>query len=503
MSDRLETMERLAKLKDKGYLTQTQYDQEIQSLFKKHSPLQETKPAKENNTSMELFAGTEIGTAGRKFRLVKKIGAGGMGAVWLARDLAEEAVEFVEGQVGKPIYKALKVVNASQIHSSAAIKKLHQEAIRTAKLNHSNIINVYGWHQSEEGWLFVEMEYLQGKDLQTYLMDYETGLSWENSQIIIEPIIQALHYAHHEQTPPLIHRDLKPANIYLTEQKQIKILDFGLAYQMRKSSNSALKVTASTLEYMPPEAFFANKPDTRQDVYSLACIIYELLTGEPPFSREKSENRKQDEWPPQPEGLSIEAWQALQQGMAYDKKIRTPTVKQLWKNITQAQEPKPKSEQKELPLIAERYTDKGDGTLIDVKTGLQWQRFSMGQKWKNNTCRGEAVRYTWDEALAYAQNDNYAGYTDWRLPTIDELKSLLHPGLLKIWCDTDESCRGESPKLTTHPEAFPNAPYTPVWSSSPYTSYSYFGWYIGFDYDYASYDDRHYGRHVRLVRSGQ
>ena len=339
MPDRYKEIKELFAMKEQGILTQAEFDQQKSSLLTPAAKLVESANTNGVNapTSMELFAGTEIGTAGRKFRLVKELGAGGMGAVWQARDLAEEAVEFVEGQAEKPIYKALKVVNASQMHSSAAIKKLHQEAIHTAKLNHPNIINVFGWHQSEEGWLFVEMEYLQGKDLQTYLIDYETGLSWEKSQQLINSIIEAIHYAHHKHDTVIIHRDLKPANIYLTENQQIKILDFGLAYQMRKSSNSALKVTASTLEYMPPEAFFANKPDPLQDIYSLACIIYELLTGEPPFSREKAENRKADEYPPQPEELTTEAWQALQQGMAYDKKSRTPSVKQLWQNITRAQ----------------------------------------------------------------------------------------------------------------------------------------------------------------------
>ncbi|MBK1640888.1 hypothetical protein CKO12_03145 [Chromatium okenii] len=138
-----------------------------------------------------------------------------------------------------------------------------------------------------------------------------------------------------------------------------------------------------------------------------------------------------------------------------------------------------------------RYRDLGDGTVLDKETDLQWMRCALGQTWAGETCNGEAKEYNWDAAHAAAnelnQRGGYAGHSDWRLPSIDELKTLIVEGQ----------------KPTIDQQAFPNTPSSWFWSGSPYANYSGFAWYVNFDYGHASSDDRYDDYHVRLVRGGQ
>jgi len=161
-------------------------------------------------------------------------------------------------------------------------------------------------------------------------------------------------------------------------------------------------------------------------------------------------------------------------------------------------------------LIAGRYRDEGNGTVTDITTHLQWQRFHVGQRWENEGVVGESDRLTFEQAAEVAQQCNYLGYTDWRVPTIEELKSLVYSssGLPKTWNDTGEMCEGDYQKPTICLEAFPWPDFVAsfVWSSSPSAVNSNDAWFINFyvgDSDVANRYDRGYNSHVRLVRSGQ
>ncbi|CCE23799.1 Lcl C-terminal domain-containing protein [Methylotuvimicrobium alcaliphilum] len=165
---------------------------------------------------------------------------------------------------------------------------------------------------------------------------------------------------------------------------------------------------------------------------------------------------------------------------------------------------KAKTQTRQQGLIAGRYRDNGDGTLTDIAMGLQWMRCSLGQIWQNGTCMGEAKRYTFNDALNAGQQIVFAGYRDWREPTIFELKTLIYcsSDSPKMWNDTKSSCSGNYQRSTIHRTAFPNTPASVFWSSSP-TSLSY-AWYVDFYYGYFQSDARKTsGYHVRLVRSGQ
>ncbi|MCI5129633.1 MAG: DUF1566 domain-containing protein [Candidatus Electrothrix sp. AUS3] len=160
-----------------------------------------------------------------------------------------------------------------------------------------------------------------------------------------------------------------------------------------------------------------------------------------------------------------------------------------------------KSESEE-PNIGGHYIDHGDGTITDTQTGLMWKRCLEGLSGVN--CEeGEVKKYTWDKAVNHFKNVKYAGYTDWRLPTIDELKTLVYcsKGVNK----KNGRCNEGSEKPTINRQAFPNTETEAlrVWSGSPYAYGSGYAWNVNFYNGYSSFDARSNSNAVRLVRGGQ
>jgi hypothetical protein len=155
------------------------------------------------------------------------------------------------------------------------------------------------------------------------------------------------------------------------------------------------------------------------------------------------------------------------------------------------------------------YKDLGDGVVLDIRTNLQWMRFSLGQAWAKNACTGEAKKYNWDQAKSAADELNrqggYAGNRDWRLPSIDELKTLVYcaNGQPKTWNNTGKSCEGEYESPAIDQAAFPNTPKGGwFWSSSSGAGVPDGAWFVGFDYDYVGYYAKYYAGYVRLVCGG-
>lgn len=134
------------------------------------------------------------------------------------------------------------------------------------------------------------------------------------------------------------------------------------------------------------------------------------------------------------------------------------------------------------------FTDNGDGTVTHHKTGLIWQRCSLGQSWDGTDCTGTATTFSWQQALAAGAQHTLGGFSDWRLPNKNELVSIVE-------------YRCYAPAINN--QQFPNTSSSWYWSSSPYADYSYHAWCVDFGYGGVYDDYKNFSYRVRLVRAGQ
>ena len=201
------------------------------------------------------------------YRIVRLLGAGGMGRVYLAEDTL----------LGRPV--ALKRLSAGSIDGSAARQQLIKEARAAAVLNHPNIAVVHDVIEDGED-SYIVMEYVDGETLRDKLL--EGALPVHQVIDLGIQLCDALEEAHR---CGVIHRDLKPGNIAMTAKGQVKILDFGLA-SAHLSAGKSVTTTAGfmggTPAYMPPEQKLGYRTDQRSDLFSLGVLLFELLTGARP-----------------------------------------------------------------------------------------------------------------------------------------------------------------------------------------------------------------------------
>jgi eukaryotic-like serine/threonine-protein kinase len=220
------------------------------------------------------YIGKEI--AGQ-FRIIQRIGSGGMGAVYKAEQ--PEMNRFV----------AIKILHPKYVSRPDLISRFRREARAMSHLSHPNTARVYMYGQLEDGACYIVMEYLEGKNL-AQITRAEGMLSAARAVNIMVQVCGALEEAHRQG---MVHRDLKPENIFLTSQGGIadfpKVLDFGLAkVTQREMRPGSLILTQEgmvfgTPEFMSPEQARGQQLDARSDIYSLGCILYEMLTGKLPF----------------------------------------------------------------------------------------------------------------------------------------------------------------------------------------------------------------------------
>ncbi|MCH7985462.1 MAG: protein kinase [Acidobacteria bacterium] len=213
-----------------------------------------------------------IGKTLSHYRVVEKIGAGGMGEVYRARD----------EHLGRDV--ALKVLPAGTLGDEHARKRFRKEALALSKLNHPNIATVFDF-DTQDGTDFLVMELVEG----VTLSDKLAGGPLPEKEItrLGMQLAEALEEAHERG---VVHRDLKPGNVMVTPKGQAKILDFGLAKLLRPVSETATTESftetqgvAGTLPYMAPEQLRGLAPDHRSDIYSFGVVLYEMATGQRPF----------------------------------------------------------------------------------------------------------------------------------------------------------------------------------------------------------------------------
>lgn len=152
--------------------------------------------------------------------------------------------------------------------------------------------------------------------------------------------------------------------------------------------------------------------------------------------------------------------------------------------------------------MEDRYLVKG-GLVKDPTTGLMWMRCSFGQTWNGSTCQGKAAQLTWEQAGNIPNHFDYSGYSDWRIPTLDELKTLVYcsSGLSELTENGTSRCTGDYTNPTIVQGAFPETPSSGFWSSSPSANIDGYAWIIYFYYGYGGHDSKDSNYLVRLVRN--
>ncbi len=203
-----------------------------------------------------------------RYELEARLARGGMANVFLARDL----------QLDRPV--ALKVLFPEFATDPTFVQRFRREAQAAANLNHPNIVSIYDWGE-ERGTYFIVMEYIEGQSL-AQLIQNKYEFSFQQSVHIIREVASALQFAHEND---VIHRDVKPGNILISKSGQVKVTDFGIAQAISAKENLTQTGTVmGTATYFSPEQARGLPIDPRSDVYSLGVVLYEMLTGTPPFS---------------------------------------------------------------------------------------------------------------------------------------------------------------------------------------------------------------------------
>lgn len=213
---------------------------------------------------------------GSRFEVLAQIGHGGMGSVYKVRDTTIDAL------------LAVKVLQQSLVQDQAALKRFEQEADAAKKLSHPNLVSVYDRGTIDNGAPYIVMDYLEGRALSDILNDSQT-LDSKRAIKLFRDICDALSYAHKQG---VIHRDIKPTNIIVTDVGQpterAHIVDFGIAKVLPTANRETHDLTQTgeifgSPHYMSPEQCLGFMLDNRSDIYSLGCLMYEVLTGATPF----------------------------------------------------------------------------------------------------------------------------------------------------------------------------------------------------------------------------
>jgi serine/threonine protein kinase len=280
--------------------------------------------AKENDSDSSKSSISMIGKTVSHYSIVDKIGQGGMGEVYQAKDLT----------LGRDV--AIKVLPEEFARDADRVMRFHREAKLLASLNHPHIAAIHGLEESE-GTNFLVLELVEGETIAGWLK--RGPIPVEESLKIALQIAEALEAAHEKG---VIHRDLKPANIKVTPEGKVKVLDFGLAKafamdqeQLKLSNSPTLSNTATqqglilgTAAYMSPEQARGKSVDKRADIWAFGCVLYEMLTGRAAFQGEDVSEilaaviRAEPEWSNLPVNLHGRLLEVLERCLKKDIRSR-------------------------------------------------------------------------------------------------------------------------------------------------------------------------------------
>jgi Tol biopolymer transport system component len=273
----------------------------------------------------------QIGAKLGAYEVIAKLGEGGMGEVYRARDT----------KLGRDV--AIKTLPELFVDNPERVARFEREAQILAALNHPHIAAIYGLEESA-GSRFLVLEYVDGESLADRIAKSKTGLGVDEALAIARQIVDALEAAHDKG---IIHRDLKPGNVMLTAEGAVKVLDFGLAKQDAGGPDGSVHLTHSptislaatqagvilgTAAYMAPEQAKGRASDKRSDVWAFGCVLYEMLTGRRAFDGEDLSDtlaavlRAEPDWNAFPKSVPDALGVIVRRCLEKDRKTRIPDV---------------------------------------------------------------------------------------------------------------------------------------------------------------------------------
>src|SRR5699024_7264188 len=204
-----------------------------------------------------------------RYEIIRTIGGGGMANVYLARDL------ILDREV------AIKVLRMEFANDTEFIERFDREAKAATSVSHPNIVNIYDVGEEKDDHIYyMVMEYVQGMTLKEYIQTH-SPVSIDNTLHIMKQLTAAISHAH---ANGLIHRDIKPQNILIDHDGNAKVTDFGIAMALSATSLTQTNSILGSVQYISPEQARGGKATKKSDIYSLGIVMFELLTGQLPFS---------------------------------------------------------------------------------------------------------------------------------------------------------------------------------------------------------------------------
>lgn len=268
-----------------------------------------------------------------RYLIEKSLGSGGISHVYKARDILLEHADVKDAVV------AIKILQKHFIDQPDALQLLLQEARKTQQLSHPNIIRLIDVGKEGDHY-FLVMEYLDGETLEEIINRYKpNGLPFKSALNLLTQIANGLEYAHQNG---IIHADLKPANVMVDNKGNVKLLDFGVAHKLHlnvdvyaaEQPTALAPINGYTPAYASHEILSGHSPTPSDDVYSFACLAYELLTSKHPYDRYPANTAKTEKLQvKKPKHTNLIHWRALQKGLALDKNNRQESIGQFMRHF--------------------------------------------------------------------------------------------------------------------------------------------------------------------------